>query len=190
MNEIFNSIKNRRSIGKLDAPAPAMDEINALIELAMTAPDHKELKPWRFVLLQSQTAKDDFGQALLRAGQRTGIENNEPLDNAGEQKLLNSPNRAPMILVCISDYKQHKKVPKFEQILAMGACIQNLLIGLESLGYQSIWRSGLLMNEKEVKALFNVSDDNDIAGFIYMGSSDVKMPERVPLQIENFVEYR
>lgn len=187
---LFSVIKNRRSIGKLSSPAPTADELLSVLELAMTAPDHKVLKPYRFVLLQSQAEKDKFAQSLLKAGQRTADGNNETLDEAGINKLLNAPNRAPVILVCISDYKAHPKVSKFEQVLAMGAFIQTLLLGLEGLGYKSIWRSGPLMNEQEIKDCFGVDDSNDIAGFVYMGSSDIVMPERDRVAVKEFLEIR
>lgn len=45
-------INSRRSMGNLDMPAPTRPQIEAAIECAATAPDHKKLNPWRFIVTQ------------------------------------------------------------------------------------------------------------------------------------------
>lgn len=182
-------IQNRRSIGKLSTPTPSMELMQAIIKTAMTAPDHKQLKPWRFVLLTGKSL-DDFGQALLQAGQQQALDKGETLDTAAAGKLMNMPKRAPMILVAISDYKSHPKVPKLEQVLSMGACIQNILLLLTANGYQSIWRTGEWASHSSIKTFFGANDDNDIAGFIYIGTSDVVMPARKAIDVADFLQCR
>ena len=58
--ELLNFIKSRRSIGNLVAPAPTQAQIEQAIEVAMSAPDHKQLQPYRFVVLQN-SALDELG---------------------------------------------------------------------------------------------------------------------------------
>ena len=66
--QVINWIKSRRSIGNLTIPAPRRDQIEAAIACAMTAPDHKKLQPWRFIVTEGQK-RHDFGRALLAAAQ-------------------------------------------------------------------------------------------------------------------------
>ena len=56
----------RRSIGRLTEPAPSPDELDTILRAAAAAPDHLELRPWRFVVLQGD-AKVDFGKVLAAA---------------------------------------------------------------------------------------------------------------------------
>lgn len=179
-------IKNRRSIGKLQLPMPSIDDIKTILGVAMNAPDHKKLTPWRFVLLTDDKL-NDFGQVLLQAGQQVASDKGETLDDNAKTKFVNMPKRAPMILVAISDYKDHPKVPYFEQDLAMGACIQNILLLLTAKNFQSVWRSGDLMNHTIVHKFFDVTAPNKIQGFIYIGSSDVVMPKRDELVADKFL---
>ena len=51
--DILDFIKSRRSIGNLIAPAPTRKQVEQAIEVAMSAPDHKSLNPYRFVVLES-----------------------------------------------------------------------------------------------------------------------------------------
>ncbi|UNU73191.1 nitroreductase [Moraxella nasovis] len=177
VNSIIETIQKRRSIGKLYSPMPNNEELFTAIGCATVAPDHKQLQPYHFTVL-TDVKLEEFGRVLLQAGEQRAKRLGEGLTKAARQKFINMPNRAPMIIAVTSCYRTHDKVPKFEQILAIGASIQNLLLAFTSMGYQSIWRTGDLCNESAVKHYFGVDDDNIVCGFIYVGSSDVIMPDR------------
>lgn len=52
-SEILDFIKSRRSIGNLVAPAPNREQVEQAIEVALSAPDHKDLNPYRFIVLEN-----------------------------------------------------------------------------------------------------------------------------------------
>lgn len=185
-NTVLTTIYQRRSIGKLVLPVTNDDELAAAFQAAFAAPDHKQLKPWKFTVLTGQ-ALIEFGRVLLQAEEVNAPA--DALDDTARQKLLNMPMRAPMIITVATDIKEHEKVPPFEQLLSAGAAIQNLLLALESLGYHTVWRTGPLCNEPVVKAHFDVADKDTICGFVYVGSSDVQMPVRESIDINDFVSF-
>lgn len=189
VNHILNAIHRRRSIGNLSLPMPNDDELQMILEAAIVAPDHKQLKPWQFWVLTGD-ALNDFGQVLLSAAQSEATACGEVLDEVAIKKTVNMPLRAPMIIAVATKIKQHKKVPPFEQLLSTGAAIENMLLALESLGYHSVWRSGSLCNTTQVKTYFGVSDDDTVCGLIYIGTSTVQMPERESVNLAQFVQYR
>ena len=53
-SEILDFIKSRRSIGNLVAPAPNREQVEQAIEVALSAPVHKDLNPYRFIVLENQ----------------------------------------------------------------------------------------------------------------------------------------
>ena len=80
-SEILDFIKSRRSIGNLVAPAPTREQVEQAIEVApapnreqveqaievaLSAPDHKDLNPYRFIVLENQ-ALNTLGTALKNA---------------------------------------------------------------------------------------------------------------------------
>lgn len=188
-NAVLDTIHQRRSIGNLTLPMPTQDELEAVLSAAMVAPDHKQLKPWQFWVLTGEHLTK-FGEVLLTAAQADAAQKGEVLDHFAMNKTLNMPLRAPMIIVIATKYKEHDKVPKFEQMLSAGAAAQNMLLALESLGYHSIWRSGPLCNSDLVKAYFGIDAQNTLCGLIYTGSSNIQMPKREPVDLSEFVEYR
>ncbi|WP_026348743.1 nitroreductase family protein [Psychrobacter lutiphocae] len=186
--QVINWIKSRRSIGNLTIPAPKPAQLQAAIECAMSAPDHKKLTPWRFSVVQGQ-ARHAMGRALLEAAQAKAERDGEVLDERTQDKTLKMPLRAPMIITVTTRMRYHEKVPPFEQLLSAGAAVQNLILALQAQGYSSVWRTGPLANEPAVKRYFNVSAEDYICAFVYVGSSHCAMPTRNEIDISDYVSY-
>lgn len=181
-------INSRRSMGNLDTPAPTRAQIEAAIECAATAPDHKKLNPWRFIVTQGE-ARHKLGQALLKAAQAKAEQEGEVLSEKDLEKTQNMPLRAPLIITVVTKIQDHYKVPPFEQILSAGAAVQNLILALKAQGFSTVWRTGLLCNEPAVKAYFEVGSDDYVTAFVYTGTSPKSEPARKPMNIEPLVRF-
>ena len=59
--DALDAIARRRSIGRLQPPAPSADDLTAILKAAASAPDHGELRPFRFTVLDGD-AQDAFGR--------------------------------------------------------------------------------------------------------------------------------
>ena len=186
--QLINWIKSRRSIGNLSIPAPTESQIKAAIDCAVTAPDHKKLQPWRFVVTQGN-ARHELGRAFLAAAEAQAAQKGETLSEKARQKTYNMPLRAPVIITVVTHMQAHKKVPPFEQMLSAGAAVQNLILALKAQGFSTVWRTGLLCNEPAVKEYFDVDPDDYVTAFVYTGSSPCDMPTRKPIDIEPLVRF-
>ena len=186
--QLINWIKSRRSIGNLSIPAPTESQIKAAIDCAVTAPDHKKLQPWRFIVTQGY-ARHDLGRAFLAAAEAQAAQEGETLSEKSRQKTYNMPLRAPVIITVVTQMQVHKKVPPFEQMLSTGAAVQNLILALKAQGFSTVWRTGLLCNEPAVKEYFGVGADDYVTAFVYTGSSPCDMPTRKPIDIEPLLRF-
>jgi nitroreductase len=178
---LFEMINARQSDGMLSAPAPTSDELQYAVQAALTAPDHHRLQPWRFLTV-SGDARLKMGEVLREALIARG-----ETDEATLNKVRGQPLRAPLILVCIVDVKEHPKVPKIEQVLSMGAAIQNILLILKAQGYGSMWRTGAITESPVVKASFGLREQDVIAGFVYIGSLSRVIASREQPEINHFL---
>lgn len=169
---VSDFIMNRRSVGNLTHPAPDDNEIEIAIRCAMSAPDHKNLRPWQFVVLKD-AARVRFGQVLAKAACMAAA-----LSDDERERILAMPLRAPMIIMVATQYQFHPKVPAFEQLLSAGAATQNLILSLNDQGYGAVWRTGDLINHALVKEFFGVEPKDTIVAFVYVGRTDVQMPPR------------
>ena len=186
--QLINWIKSRRSIGNLSIPAPTESQIKAAIDCAVTAPDHKKLQPWRFIVTQGN-ARHELGRAFLVAAEAKAAQEGDTLSEKDRQKTYNMPLRAPVIITVVTQMQAHKKVPPFEQMLSAGAAVQNLILALKAQGFSTVWRTGLLCNEPAVKAYFDISADDYVTAFVYTGSSPCDMPTRKPIDIEPLTRF-
>ena len=186
--QLINWIKSRRSIGNLSIPAPTENQIKAAIDCAVTAPDHKKLQPWRFIVTQGN-ARHELGRAFLVAAEAKAAQEGDTLSEKDRQKTYNMPLRAPVIITVVTQMQAHKKVPPFEQMLSAGAAVQNLILALKAQGFSTVWRTGLLCNEPAVKAYFDVSADDYVTAFVYTGTSTCDMPTRKPIDIEPLTRF-
>ncbi|WP_367106057.1 nitroreductase [uncultured Psychrobacter sp.] len=186
--QLIDWIKSRRSMGNLDTPAPTHAQIKDAISCAATAPDHKKLRPWRFIVTEGD-ARQQFGQALLTAAEAKAAREGEDLSEKTRQKTYNLPMRAPVIITVVTHMQQHKKVPPFEQMLSAGSAVQNLILALKAQGFSTVWRTGLLCNEPAVKEYFGVGVDDYVTAFVYTGTSPKASPARKPIDIEPLLRF-
>lgn len=186
--QLIDWIKSRRTIGNLQEPAPTHEQIRAAISCAATAPDHKKLHPWRFIVTEGE-ARKQLGQALLEAAVAQAASEGETLSDKTLHKTANLPMRAPVIITVVTKMQAHKKVPPFEQMLSAGSAVQNLLLALMAQGFSTVWRTGLLCNEPAVKAYFDVAAEDYVTAFIYTGTSSKQKPRRKPMDIEPLLRF-
>ena len=88
----------RRSIGRLTEPAPDDRELETILRAAAAAPDHGELRPWRFVVLRDQ-AKEAFGNVLAEAYLHRVTKAGGQPEPAKLSKERTKLNRAPLVIV-------------------------------------------------------------------------------------------
>ena len=159
----------RRSIGRLTEPAPTDAELDQLLRAAAAAPDHGELRPWRFIVLRGE-AKEAFGEVLAEAYlRRVELAGGapEPARLAKERTKL---NRAPLVVIVAAVHVHDDKIPWDDQLGSAHAAAQNLLLAATALGYGSMWRTGDPVFDPHVKAAVGVGEHDAIVGFLYVGT--------------------
>lgn len=60
-------LTTRRSTKSLTAPAPDELQLETMLQAASQVPDHGNLTPWRFIVINSEKGKTRLHQALLKA---------------------------------------------------------------------------------------------------------------------------
>ncbi|QQD21381.1 nitroreductase [Venatoribacter cucullus] len=174
-------LTQRVSIAQLSGPDITTDQQEMLIRAALRAADHAWLRPSRYLTVQG-AARSRLGEIFLQA---TPDWQQLPADK--QQKLLNAPLRAPLVIVAICRVQEHPKVPALEQLLSTGAGVQNMLNAAWALGLGAIWRSGDVAHNPAVAAALGLAANEQIVGFIYVGHPNTT-PKAVPeLEVRDFV---
>lgn len=163
---VHEAILTRRSIAQLTLPVPDPAVLARVFTAAGSAPDHRLLRPWRYLTIEGD-ALHALGELFLNAMQQANPER-AALETT---KLRQMPLRAPMIIVAILKRQAEAKVPEWEQWLSLGASVQNLLLALHGEGFAAMWRTGDLTGLSAVKRGLGLSESEEIGGFIYVGTA-------------------
>jgi nitroreductase len=167
MNDLLEFLQTRNSAPRLCEPAPSAAEMNEIFNAAVRAPDHAWLRPWRFIVIHGDRRAalgEVFSASLLRR---------EPDANAvAVEKARSAPLRAPLLVVVIAKLSEHPKVPHSEQRLSAGCAAQAILLAAEAQGYAGIWRTGEAAFDRSVMSELGLTADEEIAGFLYLGTRD------------------
>jgi len=180
-------LKNRRSnLAKLmSGPGPDATQLETLLTIAARVPDHRKLAPWRFVVFQGE-ARASFGQHIASAFMKANPD--MPADRAifEGQRLT----RAPLVVGVVSSRKACPRgTPEWEQILSSGAVCYNLCLGAQSMGYGAQWLTEWYAYDKDVKAAMDLSETENIAGFIYIGTAEMPPKERQRPEVETLTHF-
>ena len=179
-------IFRRRSISRLAEPGPSDDELQRMLTAAASAPDHGELRPWKFVVLRGE-AKDRFGEEVFVPAYRARCPAPEPSALEKERTKL---GRAPVVVVVAAVRRPSDLIPWEEQFAAAAAAAQNLLLAATAHGYGSMWRTGDQAYDPRVKAALGLRDEDAIVAFVYLGTvpEGKEKPPRDP-DLDGLVEY-
>ena len=179
---LLDGIESRTSPAKIGEPAPSHEIIERIIAAGVRAPDHGRLRPWRFIVLEGD-ARRDLGNAMadmLRA----------KMPGATEDQLereRNKPMRAPVI-IAVAAHVTPGKIPEIEQILAVGAAVQNMMLAAHALGFGSMWKTGAAAYDAGVKRLLKLDEHDHIVAFLYVGTVAAVGP-LVPASIDQVVRW-
>ena len=181
--DALNNILNRVSARELAQPHPTESDMEKVYKAALRAPDHAWLRPSSFIEVKGDGLNKLSNIFLEYAKNQTDI------TDQIIQKYKNAPFRAPMIIILVNTFKDHPKVPAIEQKLSTATAAQNIMLTLNAMNYSSIWRTGKLAFNKEIQTKLNLSDNQEILGYLYIGTS-IGENKKIPnLDIDDFVSY-
>ncbi|MDY0248809.1 MAG: nitroreductase family protein [Pseudomonas sp.] len=155
----------RVSVPRLQEPAPTTEQLDVMLRAALRAPDHGQIRPWRFLRVQGDGRKalgDLFVEGLLSTEPDAAI---EKID-----KVRGLPMRAPLILIVVGVLHEHLTVPCHEQLLATGCAAHGILLAAHAQGVGAVWRTGAMSEIALIKQGLGLQAHEQIVAYIYLGT--------------------
>jgi nitroreductase len=162
--EVFEAIYGRHSQKKVKQDAVPREMIEKLLDAAVQAPNHYKVRPWRFIVLTG-AARERLGD-VMAASQ---IERNPDFPQEAFDKARATPLQAPLVIGVGVDKPAEAKVLEIENICAVAAACQNLLLAAHAMGLGAKWRTGDWVRDPKVKEFLGFEADQHVIAFIYMG---------------------
>jgi len=180
--DALEALLNRVSVPRLREPAPDAAQRELLFRAALRAPDHGQLRPWRFLTIEGagrERLGELFAQALAAGAADVGEE--------ALAKARAMPLRAPLLVVVIARVQDHFKVPPQEQVIAAGCAAHAILLAAHAQGVGAVWRTGELAYNARVAAGLGLAAGEQIVAFLYLGTPERELRTPAPLQLVDFV---
>jgi nitroreductase len=156
----------------LAAPVPDRDQLHTILTAASRSPDHGKLEPWRFVVL-GRDALQSVADALPAAGHRIGI----PQEKIDKPVMTYSSAQLAVVVICSP--KPSDKVPKTEQVYAVGGVCLGLVNAALASGFGATWLSGWFSHDRDfIRDHFNLTDGETVAGIVHIGTAANTPPDR------------
>lgn len=163
--DTLTALTTRVSMPRLTEPGPSPEQVRQLLEAALRAPDHGWLRPWRFIVLEGEQREGLADIMEQQARARWPEADRAALEHARGKAL-----RAPTVIIAVAEITEHHKVPAWEQVVAVGAAVQNMMVAAHALGIGAMWRTGALANEAAVKLRLGFADKDQVVAFLYLGT--------------------
>jgi len=181
--QVFDVIKRRRSIGKMTAERPTREQIEVLLEAATHAPNHHNTQPWKFIVLAG-SAREELGTVMAMSLANRLEETSSENAQARLNKERNKPLRSPIVIVVVSEAPKLPKVIEMDNIEAVSASVQNMLLTAEEMGLACMWRTGDAAIDPHVKQWLDLDPGDQIVAFLYVGYAAIPRIERVPISFK------
>jgi len=159
--DALDIIRKRRSIRKYKKDAPADGDIEKILEAARWAPSGLNNQPWRFLVIKDKNNKDGLAKFT---------------------KYGFIIKDAPVVIVVCMDLADSYNRDK--DWMAMGACIQNMLLEAYALGLGTCWLGEILNKKQEVARYLNLDKNLELTAALALGypNEDITEGRRKPLK--------
>jgi len=167
MQEIDIIIRNRRAVFPdmyEDGKEISNDIILNILENANWAPNHKLTEPWRFKIFKDAS--------LVKLGDFLGQQykkNTKPelFSEMKYKKTIEKVNKCGCIIAVCIQVDQDHRLPEEEEILAVGAAIENMWLSCSAQGIGCYLSTPGAI--RHIGELVNLSEGERCVGLFYMG---------------------
>lgn len=161
--KVQDAIKQRRSIRQYLKEAPRDEDIRNILEAGIWAPSGLNNQPWKFKLIKDKQEKDGMAK-FTKYG----------------QIIKDAPVAVVVFLDNGATYNREK------DIMAVGACIQNMLLQACELDLGSCWLGEILNKRKDVERYLKADSDYELMAVLTLGYSDEEATKGCRKNLKSF----
>lgn len=166
-----DAIRGRRSIKRFTDRPVARAELEALLEAAALAPNHRLTQPWRFYILGPE-ARYGYGLALgVRKARKLPDPSNADAVRELRERVAEEHRALPaMIAVAVvDDPASSDQELRDENYAAVMMAVENLSIAAVEMGLGTHIKTGAIMADPAARAAARVRDGERIVAVVNVG---------------------
>jgi nitroreductase len=144
--ETLEAIKTRRSVRGFTEMNIDNSTIEEILEAGRWAPSGLNNQPWQFIIVRNPETKGALSE-LTEYGPT--IKN------------------APVLIVVFLDKDHMYNYTK--DVQSIGACIQNMLLAIHSMGFGGVWLGEILKNKERVNEVLGAPESHELMAVVALG---------------------
>jgi nitroreductase len=168
---VIDAIAQRRSIKKFLDRAVTREEIEALLDAAVLAPNHHLTQPWRFYVLGPESRRR-YGFAL---GDRKARKLTDPSAADNVRNKTAAEHVAFPALIAVAQVLHESPETREEDYAAVMQAIGNIMLAAVEHGLGTHVRTGAVMDDPAARGAVGVQDGERIVSMLSIG-----VPAEVP----------
>lgn len=180
--DALTALHTRTSVARVSSPAPDEAALQNIFKAALRAPDHGQLRPWRFLRIEGDSLQK-FADLFVAAA----LSNNPDLSSEDQRSVRKKALRAPLVVATISRAAPHPKIPAIEQDMSAAAATHAMLVAAHAQGIGAVWRTGPMAEHPKVTQGLGLQENEKIIAFMYLGTPDARARQARELSVEDYV---
>lgn len=179
--DVLTAIRTRRTHHCFRPEPVPQETVEACLEAAVWAPNHKMTEPWEFYVFCGQTKEN---LARLRGQLKLG-KHADPTSEQAQRSYRNAYAELATVpwAVLVTMTPDPDPVRRQEDYAATSCAIQNLMLAAHAYGLGAYWGTGPLVNHPETFRLLAVPKGRQGVGIVFLGipAEEPPVPRRTPV---------
>ncbi|AXV37269.1 MAG: nitroreductase [Methanobacterium sp. BRmetb2] len=183
MNQVLETIKNRRSVRQYSTEQIKDEELEKILESAIYAPTGHFDQPWHFTIVQDIDLINEISEGAKAVMRTMDI---EWIAQMGASKELNIFHRAPTAIIVSA--KKDAVTPMVD----CAAAVENMLLAAESMDIGSCWIgfAKFFFLKPENMEKFQIPKGNEVHFGVSLGYKVRKNPEALERNRDVFTYFK
>lgn len=187
-DELWSIMESRRSVREFSSEPVPRELIKELLEAAVLAPSASNKQPWRFLVIESQSLKDQLVEVIEEATKRVERSVDEDFKGvfANYGNYFTRFQSAPVVIVVLyrsltllsnltgdslaeEDRNAIQIMEERSGLVSSSLALQNLLLMAHSKGLGASGMTGPLIAREAIRLVLKVAPSWSIAAFVPLG---------------------
>jgi len=161
----FDAIRERRSTKRFADSPVLREEIEAVLELAVFAPNHRLTEPWGFIVMGPE-ARRRFGE--IRGDRRAGKIEDPIAAEEVRRKSITEAVGVPLMIAFTQRLDANEEIRE-EDFASVYMAIQTVLLAATSMGFGTHVKSGAILNARETLEALGVEEGTKVVALVDFG---------------------
>lgn len=175
--DLYEAIRGRECVPSFKQDDVPLVIIEKILEAGTWSPNRFYTEPWRFWVLTGE-GRRPLSNMLVEI-EKENMKNSDSEENQSKLKARREqPFSVPVIIIVGCEISEKPRVVPVEEIEAVSACTQNILLALHAEGLEGYWKTPAAIYTSKFKEFLGLKEKDHVLGLLHVGYPAARKTER------------